>query len=282
MAVHADLRAALADTAAIVIAPTAALYSNRAMCFVKRSLIEGRDEWREAAADCRACVHLEPEGRPASKALYNLGISLTKLGEFDEARSSLEAARRLLEAARQPDTASLGRLAAADDALRKAAWLADDEQQAVARQGTLERLRGLLEAQRPPDGDAAAAAEWHGHARQLEALAAEEEARRTQREVPDWLCCKITMDVVREPVITPDGICYEKGILLEHLAKSPTDPLTRQPLRPCANPAAGSSAPARADAWLHRDELRPNYALKEAATEFLERNPWALPDVMPA
>ena len=41
-------------------------------------------------------MHLEPEGKTASKALYNLGISLTKLGEFDEARSSLEAARRLV------------------------------------------------------------------------------------------------------------------------------------------------------------------------------------------
>ena len=76
--------------------------------------------------------------------------------------------------------------------------------------------------------------------------------------------------------------------ILQHVHSKKLSALARAP-RPnyslygnCANPAAGSSAPARADAWLHRDELRPNYALKEAATEFLERNPWALPDVMPA
>jgi STIP1 family protein 1 len=113
-----------------------------------------------------------------------------------------------------------------------------------------------------PAGELASdAEEWRGHTEQLQLLIAEEEARQT-REVPDWLCCKITMDVFRDPVITPDGISFEKQVLLDHLAKSQTDPFTRQPL---------TSA-----------DLRPNYALKEACDEFLRANPWAYPNVQAA
>lgn len=43
---------------------------------------------------------------------------------------------------------------------------------------------------------------------------------------------------------------------MEHLKRSPTDPLTREPLR--------------------ADELRPNLALKAACEEFLENNGWAV------
>ena len=67
------------------------------------------------------------------------------------------------------------------------------------------------------------------------------------------------MDVLRDPVITPDGISFERTVLLEHLSKSQTDPFTRQPLT--------------------ATELRPNYALKEACDEFLRANPWAYPNV---
>jgi hypothetical protein len=36
-------------------------------------------------------------------------------------------------------------------------------------------------------------------------------------QVPDHLCCKITLDVFRDPVITPSGITYERAVLLDHL-----------------------------------------------------------------
>lgn len=38
-------------------------------------------------------------------------------------------------------------------------------------------------------------------------------------QVPDHLQCKITMDIFRDPVITPSGVTYERAILLEHLRK---------------------------------------------------------------
>lgn len=42
---------------------------------------------------------------------------------------------------------------------------------------------------------------------------------------------------------------------MEHLKRSPTDPLTREPLRAA--------------------ELRPNIALRQACEEFLQENGWA-------
>lgn len=38
-------------------------------------------------------------------------------------------------------------------------------------------------------------------------------------QVPDYLCCKITLDILRDPVITPSGVTYERGVILDHLQK---------------------------------------------------------------
>ena len=35
--------------------------------------------------------------------------------------------------------------------------------------------------------------------------------------MPDYLCCKITLDIFRDPVITPSGITYERAVILDHL-----------------------------------------------------------------
>lgn len=38
-----------------------------------------------------------------------------------------------------------------------------------------------------------------------------------KREVPDYLCGKISFEILQEPVITPSGITYDKKDLEEHL-----------------------------------------------------------------
>lgn len=37
--------------------------------------------------------------------------------------------------------------------------------------------------------------------------------------MPDYLCCKITLDIFRDPVITPSGVTYERAVILEHIEK---------------------------------------------------------------
>lgn len=75
-------------------------------------------------------------------------------------------------------------------------------------------------------------------------------------EVPDYLCCKITLDIFRDPVITPSGVTYERATILDHLQKvGKFDPITREPL--------------------DQSQLVPNLAIKEAVRAYLENHGWA-------
>ncbi|CAK9140886.1 unnamed protein product [Ilex paraguariensis] len=74
--------------------------------------------------------------------------------------------------------------------------------------------------------------------------------------VPDYLCCKISLDILRDPVITPSGITYERAAIVHHLKKvGKFDPVTREPL--------------------DLSQLIPNLAVKEAVQAFLEKHGWA-------
>ncbi|KAH9323037.1 hypothetical protein KI387_017676, partial [Taxus chinensis] len=75
----------------------------------------------------------------------------------------------------------------------------------------------------------------------------------TPSEISDHLTCRITMDILNDPVITPSGITYEKSALLEHLQKvGEFDPVTRAPLS--------------------EDEIVPNFAIKAAVRAYLKDN----------
>lgn len=70
------------------------------------------------------------------------------------------------------------------------------------------------------------------------------------REIPDHLVDMITFEPMHDPVITKNGHSYERATIYEHLKRSPTDPLTRDPLT--------------------IDDLRSNFGLKAACDEFWE------------
>lgn len=78
-----------------------------------------------------------------------------------------------------------------------------------------------------------------------------------KRDVPDYLCGKISFEILREPVVTPSGITYERKDIEEHLMRvGHFDPITR--------------------VTLTADQLIPNYAMKEVVDAFLGENEWAL------
>lgn len=54
---------------------------------------------------------------------------------------------------------------------------------------------------------------------------------------------------------TKTGKSYERSSIMEHLRRSSTDPVTREPLMVY--------------------DLRPNLALKQACEEFVQQNGWA-------
>ncbi|PVH83261.1 U-box-domain-containing protein [Cadophora sp. DSE1049] len=75
-----------------------------------------------------------------------------------------------------------------------------------------------------------------------------------ERKVPDWCVDDITFSVMLDP--TKTGQSYDRSSIMEHLRRSPTDPLTREPLQV--------------------SDLRPNLALRAACEEFLQENGWAV------
>lgn len=75
-------------------------------------------------------------------------------------------------------------------------------------------------------------------------------ANHKLREIPDHLVDMITFEPMCDPVITKTGHSYERATIYEHLKRSPTDPLTREPLKV--------------------SDLRSNLGLKAACDEFWE------------
>lgn len=50
--------------------------------------------------------------------------------------------------------------------------------------------------------------------------------------IPDYLQCKITLDLMEDPVITDSGQTYERSAIEEHMERNgKTDPFTRQPIK---------------------------------------------------
>lgn len=66
-------------------------------------------------------------------------------------------------------------------------------------------------------------------------------------DVPDSFLCPLTQEVLRDPVVDPDGNSYERHAIEAWLEKNSTSPITRKPLR--------------------REELVPNRALRDVIAE---------------
>jgi len=54
----------------------------------------------------------------------------------------------------------------------------------------------------------------------LEDLFTQIDDKRKKREVPDFLCGKISFEIMKDPVITPSGITYDRKDIEEHLQVS--------------------------------------------------------------
>ncbi|KAL3249479.1 hypothetical protein MRX96_055994 [Rhipicephalus microplus] len=72
------------------------------------------------------------------------------------------------------------------------------------RQGDIERVEAALDK----------------YISELNNIFAKVDERRRKREVPDYLCGKISFEIMREPVITPSGITYDRRDIEEHLQAS--------------------------------------------------------------
>ncbi|PWA82151.1 zinc finger, RING/FYVE/PHD-type, acetyltransferase A, auxiliary subunit [Artemisia annua] len=242
-----------AYTEAITLCPKVVVYwTNRALCHRKRN------DWVRVEEDCRKAVQLD---RNSVKGHYMLGLALLHREKYAEGIQELQ---RSLDLGRGADPHSYiveeiwQELARA----KYQEWERDSTQRSWDLQNLKQSCEVALKEKHLRD-----VTQIEGFideftdttSKQLEALnsvfskAAEFD---TPVEIPDYLCCRITLDIFRDPVIAPSGITYERAVILEHLEKVGNfDPITREHLSP--------------------SQLVQNLAIKEAVQAFLQKHGWA-------
>ncbi|RAL42258.1 hypothetical protein DM860_012041 [Cuscuta australis] len=246
-----------AYTEAITLCPNVPIYwTNRALCHRKR------DDWTRVEEDCRRAIQLDHN---SVKAHYMLGLALLQKKEFAVGVKELEKA---LDLGRGADQTSyiveeiweeLGNA-------KYLEWEHESTTRAWEKQNLKEACEVALKEKCLLDSTEKVRKEGSssfGHlislSEKLEALnlvfekAAEDD---TPTEIPDYLCCNITLEIFRDPVITPSGFTYERAVILNHLQKVGNfDPITRDPVNTC--------------------QLVPNLAIKEAVHAYLAKHRWA-------
>jgi len=242
--------AADAYTEAITQEPSnAALYQNRALCFQKLA------KWDGVVQDAGKALELVGD---SVKAHYLLATALSNLGRLDEAEGSFKTA---LSLATSPEVAGYRRSIEQGlfslYASRKHAEEQDLEQNDEANRRIIDDLLHeafLLEAQQVDENEAS-----NRHVERTQKVFEMNDRickTRARQAIPEALCCQITFDIMRDPVLTPAGHTYEREALEEHIRHNGLwDPVTRQPLQ--------------------RSQIIKNLALQSIIQDFLVRNPWA-------
>ena len=156
---------------------------------------------------------------------------------------------------------------------KKAKWGIRERERIRRRGDLLSELEALLETQYKKDVDEIEERSETGEISRVDGHEEREERKREfekkrddlrtafaisdpehqqKREIDDGRDDPVSFELMVDPVVTKNGRSYERATLIEHLKRSATDPLTREPLT--------------------ISDLRPNIALREACTEFMESN----------
>uniref|UniRef100_A0A3B5KXD0 E3 ubiquitin-protein ligase CHIP n=1 Tax=Xiphophorus couchianus TaxID=32473 RepID=A0A3B5KXD0_9TELE len=235
----------------------AVYYTNRALCHVKLQ------QYDKALADCKHALELDSQ---SVKAHFFLGQCHLELENYDEAIGNLQ----------KYNLAKEQRLNFGDDipsALRiakKKRWNSIEEKRINQENELHAYLTKLILAEKEEleeykekqddnqnGGDAGKISSKHEkYLMEMEELFSQvDEKRKQKREIPDYLCGKISFELMREPCITPSGITYDRKDIEEHLQRvGHFDPVTRSPLT--------------------QDQLIPNLAMKEVIDAFIQENGW--------
>lgn len=242
-------------------------YSNRALCHLKLQ------DWTSAINDCRCALELDVY---SLKAHYFIGQALAEQMNYDESLKHLQRAHELAcekQLNYGDDITSQIRL------VKRRRWskLEDDQAKleqdlqiylvnliAKDRENRLDSIRQRLEMDQPTtssSSDNELQAEMiqkkcDNYIEKVTNIFNNLRLQRTRRDVPDYLCGKISFEIMRDPVITPSGITYDRQDIEEHIKRvGHFDPITRQPLK--------------------TDQLISNIAMKEVVDAYLNDNEWA-------
>ncbi|MCJ1393348.1 hypothetical protein MMC18_006221 [Xylographa bjoerkii] len=242
-----------------------ALFTNRAFSRIKLQ------SWEACIDDCIKAIELQPD---SMKGYYYLAQAQVALHHPNEALNSAMTAYQICLKTHDSSASNISNLILQ---AKKEKWEVKDRERIRRRSDLLRELEdGLMrtaDVQRlqvdqrlkhleldPTNGREEKVEITETARRKVEEVrnlfAVSDPANLARREVPDYLIDNISFAIMHDPVVTKTGNSYDRSTLLEHLKRSNTDPLTREPLI--------------------REDLRPNLALKQACAEFLEENGWAV------
>lgn len=237
-------------------------YTNRALCYMKCN------RWPQAVQDSKAALERD---NGLVKGHFYLGTSLLELDKLDEAIKHLQLAFEM--AKKDPSSYYDDTISSKLRVARKKKFALQEEkrvQEEIDLQSYLNRLiledkdrkmnklREENESYDEASGEIAKLEEESDKSvAELNNLFAKVDERRQTRDVPDYLCGKISFEILKDPVITPSGITYDRKDIVEHLERvGHFDPVTRTKLT--------------------QDMLVPNYAMKEVVDDFVSSNEWSL------
>ncbi|KFQ73550.1 STIP1 homology and U box-containing protein 1, partial [Phaethon lepturus] len=214
----------------------AVYYTNRALCYLKMQ------QHDKALADCKRALELDGQ---SVKAHFFLGQCQMEMENYDEAIANLQRAYNLAKEQRLnfgDDIPSALRIA------KKKRWNSIEEKRINQENELHSYLTKLImaEKERPFIFQDKYLAD-------MDELFSQVDEKRKKRDIPDYLCGKISFELMREPCITPSGITYDRKDIEEHLQRvGHFDPVTRSPLT--------------------QDQLIPNLAMKEVIDAFISES----------
>lgn len=232
-------------------------YTNRALCFVKLQ------NWPKVIVDCQKALEIDAK---SVKGYFFLGQAHLEQNNYDDAITNF---KRALDLAKDQKLNFGDDIASGLRQAKKKRWnlfeekriLQEIELQVYLNKLMVEDCHRRIEEIKKADGDKEdiknILAEIEEKKQTLDDMFTQVDERRKKRDVPEVLCGKISFEIMKDPVITPSGITYERKDLEEHLQRvGHFDPITR--------------------ADLTAERLIPNLAMKEVVDDFLEGNGWAV------
>uniref|UniRef100_A0A4W3HY59 E3 ubiquitin-protein ligase CHIP n=1 Tax=Callorhinchus milii TaxID=7868 RepID=A0A4W3HY59_CALMI len=216
-------------------------YTNRALCYVKMQ------QFDKALGDCKHALELDSQ---SVKAHFFLGQCQLEMENYDEAIANLQRAYNLAKEQRLnfgDDIPSALRIA------KKKRWNSIEDRRIQQENDLHDYLTKLIVAEKERYDQGSERLDKY--MTEMDNLFSQVDEKRKKRDIPDYLCGKISFELMREPCITPSGITYDRKDIEEHLQRvGHFDPVTRSALT--------------------QDQLIPNLAMKEVIDAFIAENGW--------
>ncbi|KAI9141120.1 Stub1 protein [Paraphysoderma sedebokerense] len=201
------------------------------------------------------------------KGYYFYGLALTELKRrLPEAVENLQKGYRLsLSSTKKTDITISDEIRQTLIKAQKLRWQKDRSKMIEEKHELANYLRNLIDADRARQLNSATTdvetedINWHLDERLsqvTQVFTQLDDLMYGKQEVPDCLLDKISFELIQDPVITPNGITYDRREILRHLKSvGEFDPFTREPLK--------------------EKDLIPNLLMKEVIDNFLKDNGWA-------